>query len=272
MFSLQKIPVTLCFILLSVSSNAGDPHLMPAGAAQAGMAYVSVMRNDFWSAFHNQAALARKRRFSAGISYENRFGLAELGTTTAALQLPAGKTGLGIICSRFGYHDYNRNFFAAACGLPVAENLTAGVQVDYFEEHSRGDYTPFRTITFEAGIQGTIGENTRFGVHLFNPLPSSLRKYKMVSIINAGAGTNLTDRFFAGVEGELRSDGRGDIRTGFEYSAKKDIVIRGGFHTRNSSFCFGIGYRLKGLRTDISFSTHNKLGISTSVTFTYDIN
>jgi hypothetical protein len=61
------------------------------------------------------------------------------------------------------------------------------------------------------------------------------------------------------------------IRTGFEYEAVKNLWLRGGFSTENSSFSFGLGYLLKSLKLDLSFATHEKLGITSSASLIFKI-
>ncbi len=228
MFPLQKISVPVCFAILSATAFAGDPHFMPAGAGQAGMAYVCVMKADFWSAFHNQALLAHRRGVVFGANYENRFGIPELGTCTSAISLPAGRTSIGVIYSHFGYRDYNRQMAGLGCGLPVSENLSAGIQLDYFTERTYGEYAGHQAVTFEAGLILSVNKNLKIGVHLFNPVPGSIRKRDMVSSLRTGAGAVLGKGLFAGTELEITSGGSVDLRSGFEYELSKSFWLRGG--------------------------------------------
>jgi hypothetical protein len=240
---------------------------MPAGAGQAGMAYVCVMKNDFWSSFHNQASLSCGKGILFGTSYENRFGIPELGTCTSAVRIPAGRTAIGAIYSRFGYRDYHRQMAGLACGLQLSETVSAGIQIDYFSEKTYGEYSNRQAVTFEAGLLVAVNENVKIGIHLFNPVPKS----EMVSSLRTGAGVVLGKGIFAGMEIEFTTEGYIDIRSGFEYELSKSLWLRGGFRTQHSSFCFGLGYRLKPAIIDISFSTHDKLGITSSVSLTFKI-
>jgi hypothetical protein len=271
LFSLQKIIVSVCFALLSAAAFADVPHFLPAGAGQAGMAYVSVMKKDFWSCFHNQAALTRISGFSFGTCYENRFGLPELGTTTAGLIIPAGRAAIGAVYSHFGYRDFRREMAGVACGMPLSENLSAGIQIDYFRENTFGEYNSRQAVTFEAGLIYSVNKNVNIGVHLFNPVPGSLRKNGMISGLRAGTGVFLGKDLFAGTETEITTDGKFDLRTGFEYQVSGGFWLRGGYKTQHSSFCFGLGYSLKPAIIDISFSTHDKLGITSSVSLTFNL-
>jgi hypothetical protein len=229
------------------------------------------MRNGFWSSFHNQALLADNHSFSFGANYENRFSIDQLGIRTAGIIIPSGKTSLGIIYSHFGYADFNRNMTGLACGLKLSEKLAAGVQVDYFAEMVPGDYEDIHIITGEAGIVFPATENTMIGIHLFNPVPNSLRKTNMPSTLRIGAGTNLNNLLFAGAEAEMSSGNNFIMRMGFEYEALKKFWLRSGFSTENNSFSFGIGYLAKFVKIDLAFSTHECLGITSSASLIFKI-
>jgi hypothetical protein len=47
--------------------------------------------------------------------------------------------------------------------------------------------------------------------------------------------------------------------------------LRGGFSTDNNSFSFGLGYLIKVVQLDIGFITHEKLGVTSSVSFIFKI-
>jgi hypothetical protein len=269
--SLLKIPVSLLFIFLFFTASAGDPYRPSAGAGEAGMAFACVTKEGFWSSFHNQALLPYNKSFLTGFSYEDRFGLSQLSTRTAAVVVPAGEAFLSGIYSHFGYADFKRDMAGLGCGLKLSENLSAGMQIDYLSEKSKGEYYNVSAVTFEAGILITFPKNTRIGIHVFNPLPNSIRKKELPSSLRIGAGTNFNDLLFAGVEAELSSGSSLVVRTGFEYEAFNKIWLRGGFCTENNSFSIGTGFMTKIAKIDIGFLTHEKLGITSEVSLIFKI-
>jgi len=269
--SLHKIPVSVLFLLFSSLASGGDPYFTPAGAAEAGMNYSCTMKQGFWSSFHNQALLADHRNLSAGISYENRFNISELGTRSAALILPAGKSTLGAFFSNFGYRDFMRQTAGISCGMRVSEKLSAGVQIDYFGEGSPGEYAKRHDLTFEAGVLLLADDNITIGIHLFNPVPNSLRKSYLPSSIRVGAGIKLSEVLFASSEIQAGTAIKLTFRTGFEYESVKNFRIRGGFCTENTSFSFGCGYGFKPVTIDLGFVTHERLGITSSASLIFRI-
>ena len=271
LFSLHKIIVSLLFVFLSSSAIRSNPFTIRAGAGERGTGLACIMRSGFWSSFSNQSLLANNRSFSAGMNYENRFGIPELGTCTAAVIYPAGKSSIGIIYSHFGYPEFRRNMGGISCGMSLSGNISAGVQVDYFSENLPGEYDNIRVLTFEAGAVFDLSEKVTAAIHLFNPVPNSIRRSTVPSTLTAGAGIDLSKTLFAGAEAEMSTKEKLVIRTGFEYEAANKFWIRGGFSTENSSFSFGLGYLMKSLKIDLGFSTHDRLGVTSSVSLIYII-
>ncbi|MCX6259641.1 MAG: hypothetical protein NTY95_02230 [Bacteroidia bacterium] len=271
MYSLHKIPVSVLFIFLFSSASGSDPYFPAAGAAEAGMSYSCVMRPGFWSSFHNQALLPFYTSASLGFNYQNRFNISELGTRSAGLVIPAGKAGLGVIYSHFGYKDLLRHSVGLACGLKLSEKISAGIQTDFFAEKTAGEYNERRSLTFEAGLLIIPSEKIRVGFHLFNPVPNSLRKNYLPSSIRAGAGIWLSNILFACAEAEMSTGRNLNLKTGFEYEPAKNLRIRGGFSSENTSFSFGIGYILKFAQLDLGFATHERLGVTSSASIIFQI-
>jgi len=255
----------------TLTASGGDPFRISAGAAEAGTGYVCITKTGFWSSFHNQASLPYYNSFSAAINYENRFGIKELSTRSAGLIFPTGKAALAAVFTHFGYSDFYRDIAGLACGLQLSDNLSAGIQIDYFSERVSGEYGNTRLLSCEAGLLFAPSENTRIGIHVFNPIPNSIRKTFLPSTLRIGAGTNLNKSLFAGIEAEMSTGNQLIVRTGFEYEAVRKIWLRGGFSSENNSFSFGLGYNMKIVRIDISFVTHEKLGVTSSLSMIFKI-
>jgi hypothetical protein len=251
---------------------ADNPYRPPAGARESGMAFVSIMSEGFWTSFHNSASLPSVKSISFGAGYENRFGIKELSTRTAALIIPAGEASVGSVYSYFGYADFRREMVGISCGLPVSQKISAGIQIDYFSEKTAGEYLNTRILTFEAGLLLRVSEGLTAGVHAFNPVPDAIRHFSMPSALRAGIGSKLNSQLFAGFEVEMVTGMKPDLRTGLEYEIIKNFWIRGGYRSAMSSFSFGLGYLLHPGKIDIAFSTHEQLGITSNISIVFTIN
>jgi len=256
---------------LPLSASGGNPFHFSAGAGETGMGSACIARPGFWSSFSNQALLAFNNNLSAGINYQNRFNISELGTRTAGIIIPAGTTSMGIIYSHFGYREFRREMTGAACGLTLSEKISAGVQIDYFSEKASGEYENHHSLTFETGIVINASENISVGIHMFNPVPNSLRKVDMPSSLTAGAGIELSRVLYAGAEVEMSSGQMLVLRAGFDFEAVENLWFRAGFSSENSSFTLGIGYLIKSFKLDLGFFTHEKLGITSNASLIFKI-
>jgi hypothetical protein len=271
LISLRVISVS-SFLFISVTTHAGDPWRLSAGAGEAGTAFSCISGSTFWSGFHNQAILTGFNSFAAGINYENRFGMKELAVKSAAVIIPAGRAVLGGMYSNFGFSGFNRHSGALACGLKLSDKISAGTQIDYFSENTPLDYDIPGILTFEAGLLLEPKEDLRIGIHVFNPVRSMTGRMELPSRIRFGAGMLFGSSLFAGAEAEMSSGSRFCVRTGFDYESMKRIRLRGGFSTENTSFAFGIGYVLDNLRIDLGFMTHETLGITSSASMVFIMN
>jgi len=269
--SLHKISVSAFFILLSLTAPGSDPYHSLTGAGEAGMGYVCIMKSGFWTSFHNQASLAFNNSFSFGFNYENRFTIRELGTRSVGITIPVEKASIGVYYSHFGYSDFNRDRTGLACGMKLSEKLSAGVQIDYFSEKTSGEYANNQSITYETGLIITPSERMHIGIHIFNPVPNSIRKNYLPTTLRVGTGIDLNKLIFGGIEVEMSTSSNLIFRAGFEYEAEKNLWLRSGFSTDNNSFSFGLGYLLKIVKIDLGFVTHEKLGVSSSVAFIFQI-
>jgi hypothetical protein len=270
LFSLLKIIVSVCVVFLSLEAYAGDPLGSKAGARGTGMAHVCVINDDLWSSFNNQASLAYNKSASFGFNYENRFGISELGTRSTGLVLPAGSVSLGAVYSYFGYSEFRRQMMGLACGMPLSGTISAGVQIDYFSEKTSGEYQNNQIVTCEAGILVNASEKVRLTIHVFNPVPNSVRRSELPTSLKTGAMVNLNKELSAGAEVVFNSGKKLILRTGFEYEAAAKFRVRCGFSSENNSFCFGFGYLAGRAKVDIGFATHERLGITSAISIIYN--
>ena len=76
--SLYTVFTALFVFAFQVPSIGGNEN-QPIGARSAGLANASLTLSDVWSVHHNQAGLGHIRKVSAGVYYESRFLMPELG-------------------------------------------------------------------------------------------------------------------------------------------------------------------------------------------------
>ncbi|MCD4769904.1 MAG: hypothetical protein K8R35_07045 [Bacteroidales bacterium] len=262
---LQKVIITLTFLVVSVAVSSQNVYRLSAGARQVGLSYATVTTSGFWSSFHNQASLGEIDRFSIGINQDNRFGISELSNKTFAFILPKGNGALGAVYSYYGYSEYNRHTAGLSYGMKLGQKLSVGIQADLFSTRGAGDYQNTNELTFETGLLFKPAENLRIGLHVFNPLPNTLRDHDLPTVVKLGTGYYFSSQFMACVELEAGNSVQTVLRVGSEYEILNNFFVRGGFMSNPIGYSFGFGYSGSFLRGDLGFITHENLGLSPSL-------
>jgi hypothetical protein len=153
--------------------------------------------------------------------------------------------------------------------MQLSEQISAGIQIDYYAVRTCNKFANYQSLTFEMGILIHPSDNISAGIHLFNPVPNSLRKSFLPSSLTACVGIELNKLLLAAAELTMSYGKPLVIRMGFDYEAVKNLHIRGGFASENTSFSFGAGLTVHAVIIDIGFATHERLGVTTAVSLTF---
>jgi hypothetical protein len=261
------------FLLLLLACKlglaAGD--WMPYGARSAGMGLTSVACSDFWSAHNNQAGMAFYDKTAAGIYFENRYLLKEMGMQVGALTL---KTQYGVFGASVAYSG-DANFRTTKTGVAFARKFgnkfSAGVQLDYISTALGEDYGKKANVTFDAGILVKVTEQLTFGAHTFNPLHVKLSEYndeRIPATMNVGFGFAFSDNLLLTAEAYKNTELPMEFRSGIEYKMGS-AYARIGVCSNPGRYTFGFGLLMKKLTLDLSSSWHPQLGYSPQVSLQY---
>ena len=261
----RKVLILGFIILFSQVRVCAWDLMSPVGSRTAALGRCSVALSDFWSIHNNPAGVALWKDFSAGIAYENRFLMKELGYKNAAVVLPINIGSFGLSVSQFGYDKYNENKIGIAYARSFGPHLRMGIQLDYLLFKFTGDYTRRSTATFELGIQSNITDDLCVGVYLFNSIKvkiKSLNNERVPIIMRLGLSYNLTKDFIATCELEEDFEKNYQAGLGLEYKAVKNFFIRTGIRTYPNVYCLGIGYSYRWITLDVAAEIHQILGVS----------
>ncbi len=268
-----SILFTVFFIVSQYVFGAGLWY--PVGARQAGLNHCSVALSDFWSIQNNQAGMALIKNLSAGIAYENRFLVPQMGTASLALVYPLKFGNMGISMSYFGYALYHEMKIGLAYARSFGPRLRAGVQLDYLQTGLGDVYGSRSNVTFELGIQSDVNEHLTFGAYVYNPVRVKLSDYaneKIPAVFRFGVAYHFSGKLLTTAEVEKNTYYQPVIlRGGIEYRYKKQFIFRVGFGTSQDIFSFGFGWYKKHMQFDIGTTMHQVLGFSpqTSLVFTF---
>jgi hypothetical protein len=252
------------------------------GARSGAVGNASVTLSDIWSTHHNQAGLAGVSSLQAGVFYENRFGIKELGLKAASIAMPVPGISSGVFglsFSQFGYSLYNDTKIGLGYAKQLGKKYSVGIQVNYLQTQMGEDYGSAGVITAEAGLIAELITNLYFGVHIFNPTRVKLTEYsiqetifseRVPTIMRCGLRYKFSEKVQLSVETEKDVQYDPFFKAGIEYRAIEQLYIRGGIATDPGYNSFGFGVLLNKFCIDIAASKHQVLGYSTQINITYD--
>jgi hypothetical protein len=271
----------ICSILLLVVLLTGPQMvsaqdlLLSKGTRSAGMGQCAVALTGFWNINDNQAGMADVKDFSAGINYEERFGMRELSTKSVALLYPVRWGVLGAGMDYFGYSLYHEMKFGLAFARSFGSRFRAGIKLDYFQTGFGDHYGKANNLTFEFGFQYDLSKNLTLGGFAFNPIPTpgtGAVYFKLPVVYQAGLSYRFSRSLLVTVESEKNARNPNfELRAGLEYSLKNKYFFRTGLGTGREFLSAGFGYRLKGFSLDMAAAAHQALGVSPQVSLIYTL-
>jgi len=249
------------------------------GAKQAGMGGTNLLVSDVWSNFNNQAGLAKTEGISAGVYFNNKFNLSELGDKAAAFSYKTDKFGVaGLNYSYFGNSSYNISNIGLAYGKQLGKRFYAGLRVNYLTNYIIGDYGKKSILYGDFGILSQLNDKMLMAAYISNPWRSKLTETAPIeytpTVFKLALGYYFTDEVFFTVQGEKDIDESGVIvRSGVDYKLIAGLSLRTGvaFSQDYTEYSFGAGYNWKSIDLDFAFSNHPYLGFSPHVSLAYNI-
>lgn len=277
------------FFILLTAALPGLSHVIaqtysPVGARSAALANASVTLTDLWSVNNNQSALAGISQVTAGLSYENRFLVQELGLKTFALAIPTKTGTFGLLYNSFGYSAYNQMKAGLAFGKKFGKIFSAGIQLDYLRTHIAESYGNQDAFTFEAGILTSLTKQFTIAAHVFNPIHVQIQPEtndRVPVVFKLGMAYKVAEALLFTIETEKNSDFKPLMRGGIEYAIIEKAAVRIGYSTLPSTsgsdgfsiasaLSFGFGLNLRNFLLDLSSSYHQALGWSPAVSMVYN--
>ena len=276
---MYKILLFVSFLFVEqVIFAQGDVDIL--GGKSAGMGKTSVAVADVWSVSNNQAGLAFLKDAQIGIYYNNRFTTANTGFQTIAMAVPTKKSGtFGINVSYFGFSGYNESKIAFAYGKKLGEKFAVGIKANYLNTRLSDEYGNTGTVIGEIGLMGEPTKNLFVGADLYNISRAMLVKddvddnvnvkVEIPTVLRLGLGYKFNDNVFAAAEVEKDLTNKPIFKAGLDYKVVEKFYLRAGLSTYPTSSTFGIAYKTESLNIDLSFATHQTLGMTPHISISY---
>ncbi len=264
------MPVAL-FMLLSAKNSQSQNS---PGARSAGLGGSYLVMHDAWSAMHNQAGLVYLNGISAGVFYENRFGLNELSDKGAVVAMPVGNSAFAVSYKSFGYSSFSTSRASLAYALKFTDKFSFGLQFNYHNTRIGENYGTASSISFEGGFLYKMSEKISLAAHLYNPNRAKLSDFndeRIPSMLRLGAGYHFSNKVVMTGEVRKASDAKASIRAGLEYQLAEQIALRAGFGSSPSQYSFGFGWKLKTFQLDVATGYHLVLGFTPQLSLTYSV-
>lgn len=261
-----------CLLLCIIYSFSEAQTLRtPVTAVYTKVNTYSSIHNDAFSFTANQAALAKRKSFSAGIYGERRFMVADLGLYKLAFAMPTSSGNFGLKADYFGSASYNESQIGLAYGRSLGK-IDVGVQFNYYMLKV-AEYGNASSINFEAGAILHVTDQLQAGIHIYNPLGSGVGKAggeSLPSIYSAGFGYDASERFFIGAEIQKEENRPVTVNAGLQYVFAEKLFARAGVASATSVFYVGAGFLLNGFRIDATASLHPHLGMTPGIMLVYN--
>ncbi|MCS6978995.1 MAG: hypothetical protein NZM15_02690 [Flavobacteriales bacterium] len=238
----------------------------PVGGRAAGMAHASLCNVDVYAAFNNPGALGYLGRSGAGVFYDNRFLLPELGT--AGMSAAAATRRLGVFnlaFLRFGGRFFNRNRLSFSYARTFSPYLSAGMTFNYHYLAFGDMYGSAHAFTGELGVLARPTRDFSVAFHLVNPVRQTIAAFdneRLPALVRFGIGYLWAGKLRTHVDAEKDLDRPFAVRLGLEYLPVPILQVRAGGGTGPVTAAFGMGLRLGPWQLDLASSYHQVLGFS----------
>jgi hypothetical protein len=263
MKGLKILLLIFCIFLVKTGVDAQNIR-DPVSALYPGFGAYSSKHADIFSGRANQAGLARLRSFQAGIYGERRFMMNALGFFTLIASIPIRPGNLALQVDYFGYHNYNESQGGLAYARSLGPKMDIGIKFNYYALRIPA-YGSASSFNFELGSLLHISDKLHTGIHAYNPLGSHLGRSgqeRLASIYRTGLGYEPSVHLLLSAE-ILKVEGRDhSINIGIHYLFSEKLQVRCGISTGLGAFFFGLGFRNRKIRLDLSVSFHQYLGPS----------
>jgi hypothetical protein len=256
--------IILGFIfLIIITERTTAQGWMPQGAISAGLGNSSVTLVDLFAFHHNPGALGFLEKGGGAVSYESRYLLRELQTQGFSLAQPI-QTGVISLGGQFyGYETFRTNRVGAGYALKLANNISAGVQLNYMSLRLDPSYGVKHTVSGEIGMLARIGEDVSVGFSAFNIGRARLSEFKddrFSTLLRLGTSYQLTEELLVLIELEQEVSFNTRLRGGIEYNYNERFYFRAGAQGAPVEFSFGAGYRWGLIQLDLASHYHQLLG------------
>lgn len=256
-------------LLFSFGAQSANDNA-PADAHAMGLGGASVVLENVYGNFNNQAVLALMESPVIATSYSNQFSLTD-ARVMAALPFSFGSIGANV--SRYGSALYSELKAGASFSRRFGDNFSASLQADILSVMPGPDVESIYAFTAEIGIWARPIEDLTIGFHLYNFVNAkyeTLYYDERVPVnMKLGLGYTVFDNFLLTAELENSSIYGTSLRGGMEYHIVDQVVFRSGGASNPALASIGVGVILGDFHFDMAAQAVRHIGKTGAVSLSY---
>lgn len=263
----MKKTLLLLFSLL-LSSALFCQGWMPQGARSSSMGHASAGLIDLFSFHHNPGALGFLQTGGAAVTYENRYLLRELQSQGFVVAQPI-KTGVLSLGGQFyGYEQFRTTRIGGGYSMKLADNFSAGVQLNYMNLRLDPFYGARHALTSEFGMLLKVNDKLNLGFSILNLGRTQLSEFqddRFSTIMRLGATYKISEHLLLVTELSKDITYPTRLHGGMEFSPNDFFYLRLGVQGAPVEFSGGLGVKWDKLALDIATNYHQILGWTPSI-------
>ena len=237
------------------------------------LAYQNV-EQDLFSSLNIISSSSNVNKIQFGVYTENRFMTKGLNKIQSALSFPFKKSGAGIMADYQGMNKMNYIGVAGGYGMELSNKINIGLKI----EAGRSAYPSGNKsylIGYQTGFIFKANEKTQFGLHLTNRFfffPTKSLNKPGTYIINAGIGHTLNEMLYLSCEIIKAKNTNTYISPYIKWHINNSLQLHGGVLSSLNTGYIGLGWKKSTEFINLSFASHNYLGISGSISIVHEFN
>ncbi|MGB5988657.1 MAG: hypothetical protein WBG43_02815 [Marinifilaceae bacterium] len=238
------------------------------GTSYSGMGNSCVMLSSPESIYHNVAGIHNVKNYVVGMSYIEKFNIKEFSTRSLFVVCPFKWFVSAVDYQIFGYSKYCFDQFGLSIARSLSSNFSIGVKLRYLHSFIENYHSHRTDYNIDLGIQYKYKDYFYIGANISNLVdnnnPISEQLFRL------GLAYRYTDFLFS-FEYDKILDFKEFYLMGFEYKILNNFSIKSGYNTIGNTKYFGLEYKYKKFSSSVAFSMHEILGISSELSFSYEI-
>lgn len=245
---------------------------MPQGARSSSLGHASVALVDLFSFHHNPGALGFMKTGGAAVTYENRYLLRELQSQGFVVAQPL-KSGVVSLGGQFyGYEQFRTARIGGGYSMQLADNFSAGVQLNYMNLRLDPFYGARHALTAEFGMLLKVNDKLNLGFSVLNLGRTQLSEFqddRFSTILRLGAAYQISEHLLLVTEISKDITYSARLRGGMEYSPNDQFFLRIGAQGAPVEFTGGIGVKWDRVMLDLGTNYHQILGWTPSISMLF---